>query len=314
MENKIIKILKQNHLYDETRALKIRDCNKLSEFLDTYKINHTNKQKLPNNITRDENGRIILDEIPFIPSNKKVDGRHKNTWIILNNGTKLFIKNDRKHYYNECELIIMYFLKSLNINCANYDIATFKNNELLISPSFLRNGEEIIKPFEEIPKLNEGYETLKAHNSEIHFLKTCFADRIYGNIDRFPLNFGIITGGKICNRNAQDRICPLFDNFDDNSTFFREEKYGFFPYLDKNILSCNEFINYLLEYEEIMHWVNGPLRETNLYNVVQKLCKEKNIYVDDETYSKFQNFFKDSETIINEELKNKGKSLKIKLT
>lgn len=311
MEEKAVNILKQNHLYDENNN--IFNINKEEEFFRTYKMNGSCKAKVPDNITRDSNGKIVLDEIPFIVSNKEEKGRNLGKWIILNNGTKLFLKPNSSSYFSEGELVIMYFLKSLNINTANYDIVKFHDKEYLASIGFLRNGEKLINPFKKTPSINEGYELLKKDNISTHFLKTCFVDRIYGNIDRFPYNFGIITGGKLDGKGIQKRICPLYDNFDKFSIFMREETLDYFPGLQKEYSSCEEVINTLLGYEEIMHWAHGPLRNSNLYNSAERLRKEKNIYVDSELYNDMEMFFKDSENIINGALKKRGKQFKLKL-
>ena len=94
MDDKIKTILKANHLYDKDNK-KLEDFNithnKLDEFYDTYKQNHTNKQSIPE-VKRDKEGRIILEEIPFIVSNTK---ELYINWLLLNNGTKLLIKENR---------------------------------------------------------------------------------------------------------------------------------------------------------------------------------------------------------------------------
>lgn len=312
MEEKIAKILKQNHLYDGNNE-PIFNVNKAEEFFKTYKMNAGCKAKFPENITRDSDGRIILDEIPFIVSNIKEKGRNINKWIILNNGTKLLLKANRIPYYLKGELVIMYFLKSLNMNTANYDVVRFHNREYLASICFLKNGEKIINPFKETPSIEYGYNLLKNDKISTHFLKTCFVDRIYGNVDRFPYNFGVITGSKPNVNDMKKRICPLFDNFDELTTFVRKDILSFFPGIKKEEASCEEVINNLLGYEEIMHWANGPLKSANLHASVERLYEEKKIFVDNDLYDKMESFFKDSEKIINNELKNKGKSFKIRL-
>lgn len=155
---------------------------------------------------------------------------------------------------------------------------------------------------------------MKEYNGETFFLKTCFIDRIYGNIDRFPCNFGVITGAKINGKNAQTRLCPLFDNVDLNSVLVREEKYGFFPYINNKISSCQDIFSYLLEYEEIMNFTNKQLRKSNIYKALCEMEKDKKITMDNDWYNEIQNFFKDSEYLINNALKDKGKAFSIKLT
>lgn len=310
MEENIIKVLKENNLYDKYNPLKNNSINKPNEFFKTYKINPTNKSRLPNNIIRDDKKRIILDEIPFVASNITVEGRTLSNWLILNNGTKILIKNNINNKNNTSELLLMYFIKLLNVSCANYDIGILNDKEYLISINFLKNKERIFEVFKNVPSIDKGYEKLKTYGSDIHFLKTCFIDNITGNIDRFPKNFGVIVGGKYNFKTIKGRICPLYDNADINSLFFREDKFGFCPSIGKTFSNPNEIFNYLLSYEQINAWVNSSFKKANLYNAAQMLYKEKNIYVDSGLYDMFETFFKDSESIINEELKG---NCKIKL-
>lgn len=312
MDDKIKAILKANHLFDENNNKESFDVkfNKLDEFYDTYKQNHTNKQPIPE-VERDKEGRIVLEEIPFVVSN--LEDKNIN-WLLLNNGTKLLLKKNRLKEENDFEVLMTYFLKQLDMRHARYDVATFKDEEYLVSPSFLKNKEKIILPFDKCPNIIEGYDKIKNYGGESFFLKTCFVDRIYGNIDRFPKNFGIITGAKINGRNAQERLCPLYDNAAKNSVLVREEKYGFFPYIDNEITSCKDMFSYLLEYEEIINFTGKQLRKSNIYKALCEMQKDKKITMNNDYYNKIQNFFKDSEYLINDALKDKGKASSIKLT
>lgn len=312
MDDKIKAILKANHLFDENNNKESFDVkfNKLDEFYDTYKQNHTNKQPIPE-VERDKEGRIVLEEIPFVVSNLEDENIN---WLLLNNGTKLLLKKNRLKEENDFEVLMTYFLKQLDMKHARYDVATFKDEEYLVSPSFLKNKEKIILPFDKCPNIIEGYDKIKNYGGESFFLKTCFVDRIYGNIDRFPKNFGIITGAKINGRNAQERLCPLYDNAAKNSVLVREEKYGFFPYIDNEITSCKDMFSYLLEYEEIINFTGKQLRKSNIYKALCEMQKDKKITMNNDYYNKIQNFFKDSEYLINDALKDKGKAFSIKLT
>lgn len=312
MDDKIKTILKANHLFDENNNRESFDVsfNRLDEFYDTYKQNHTNKQFIPE-VKRDKNGRIILEEIPFVVSNLE---KENINWLLLNNGTKLLLKKNRDTNENDFEVLISYFLKQLDIKHAKYDVATFNGKEYLVTPSFLRNKEKVNLPFDECPNIIEGYNKMKKYGGETFFLKTCFVDRIYGNIDRFPNNFGITADGMVNGRKAQARLCPLYDNVSKNSILVREEKYGFFPFLSNQITSCQDIFSYLLEYEEIMNFTNKQLRKSNIYKALCEIEKEKNIIMNNDCYNEIQNFFKDSEYLINSVLKDKGKAFSIKLT
>lgn len=230
-----------------------------------------------------------------------------NKWLILYNGTKLLTKGKLSQTSIENELLIMYFLRALNINCTNYDIAKIKDQIYLICPNFLNIGEKILNIFNYPLDIDKLYNTAKNNHFEVHLLKTLFTDRIYGNIDRFPQNFGIILG----NHEKQSRICPLYDNGEDECIFYREDNY--FPYIEDEKNDSSTIFNYLLGYEEVMHWLNGPGKKANLYDVAERLKREKGFTIRDKTYTKFQNFFKDSQTIINDELKAKGKSFRMNL-
>lgn len=159
MDDKIKTILKANHLFDENNNRESFDVsfNRLDEFYDTYKQNHTNKQSIPE-VKRDKNGRIILEEIPFIVSNLE---KENINWLLLNNGTKLLLKKNRDTNENDFEVLISYFLKQLDIKHAKYDVATFNGKEYLVTPSFLRNKEKVNLPFDECPNIIEGYNKMK---------------------------------------------------------------------------------------------------------------------------------------------------------
>lgn len=264
---------------------------------------------------RDENGIIDLVDEPFLVLPKEetfIDNCFK---IKLINGLKLYLNGNKNKEENILELLIMYFIKELNVSCANYDIIKFKGKEFLASQSFLKGKEKIKHIIDEIPQIDEGYKVAEEYNNHIFFLKTCFIDRIIGNTDRFPCNYGIITNRKINKRTANYKNCPLFDNVSKENIFIRDDNFFRFPYLtNRQDCACDKVINHLLDYEEIMHWISNIVRKANLEEAANRLFKEKRIYVDSEFYKKAEDFFKDSETIMNEELKNKGKSFQIKLT
>lgn len=315
MENKVIKVLKQNNLYDEKQPIELIKCNKPDEFFKIYHLNESKKNFFPDDIKRDEKGRIILDDTAFITSNINLKKENKYMhndcfWIILKNGARLLLKSINDNDYIEKELLIMYFLKSVNMNCANYDVVTLNGKTYLSSLSFLACDEKIVYPFSEPKNIKTTYEECKKYDTHIHFLKTSVLDFLYGNPDR-GRNLAIITGGKVNNRNKQDRICPLFDNGE--YSLCEYELYQF-PYVDDAMEDTKEkIINYLLSYEEIMHWLKGPVKKAQLYNSIVRLEKEKGITLSNNTYVNFENYFKDSQELINDELKSKGQSFRIKI-
>lgn len=307
---KIKEILLSNNLYDQNKPIDIEKSNNIETFFQTYH-NDPEKKKgkiLTEKAERDENGFIILENLPFIYSNK-IASNPTNNWILLNNGAKVLIKQQEEII--EKELLIMYFLKSLNVSCANYEPVLLNGKKCLATPSFLKPGEEIIMPFtNNTNNIEVTYEEAKKYRNDIHYLKTIFTDRIYGNVDRGSNNYGIIEG-KNFNKRKQSKNCPLFDN---GECIFRSRQHPLFPHLNNGSRNINETISYLLTNEEIMHWVINPMKKTNLQTIAERLKREKGFIVSDITYKNFENYFKDSEAVINEELKNKGSNKRIKLT
>lgn len=310
MKKKIIDVLKLNKLYRDDEKINLNNCNKLEDFFLTYKYNSFRKNFLPNNIVRNEKGYILLDEIPFIVSNidlkKDNENMHNNCkWIILNNGSKVLLKETNYFDDKEKELIIMYFLKYLNMKCANYDIAEFKGQDFLITPSFLTSNEKIFNPFTDFQNIVKTQEECKMLGINVHHLKTTLADIIYGNPDR-KRNFGIIVKGD------KHRICPLFDNAELSLSDYEASS---FPYIANELYEPVDIVlNYLLSFEEILNWLEGPFKNVNLLKIVENIKRDMGIEIPNETYVDFENYFKDSEYHINKALKNKGKSSKIHLT
>ena len=300
--NEVEKILKQNKLNGH-----ITKENKIDDFLKNYeRISFKKQQKfLMNTPYRDKNGFIEIENYPFISIKSCYDS--DNEWLLFNNGARAFLKSPACYEEIENELIIMYFLKSLNINCANYEPVKLNGKYKLLSPSFLDIEEKITWPYHSKLNIKETYDESIKYSNQIHYLKATFSDRLYGNSDREPFNFGILTNN---HDNSKYRICPLFDN----GEFIFERDNVRFPKLSNGKSDMDEVINYLLSYEEIMHWIIGPGRKTNLYDICERLKREKKFTVNNDTYLNFSNFFKDSEIIVNKELKSYGKSHKIKLT
>ncbi len=307
---KIKEILLLNNLYDQNKPIDIEKSNNIELFFQTYHADPEKKKGkiLTEKAERDENGFIILENLPFIYSNK-IASNPTNNWILLNNGAKVLIKHEKEEGDIEQELLIMYFLKSLNVSCANYEPILLNGQKCLATPSFLKPGEEIIMPFTDANNIELTYEEAKKYRNDIHYLKTIFTDRLYGNTDRGTNNYGIIKESFMSKR-KHPRNCPLFNN---GESIFKPRQHPLFPHLNGGSRNINETISYLLTNEEIMHWVINPMKKTNLQTIAERLKREKGFIVSDITYKNFENYFKDSEAVINEELKAKRKSPCIKL-
>ena len=303
MKGKLENILMKNNLYKDGNELFI---NKKKDFLSTYKYNDSNNHPFPNTIIRDNNGNILLDEVPFVISGIKEYGMNKPDYILLNNGSKILRKKvSDETIYNE--IIIMYLLRELEVPSANYDSAIINGKKYLVSNSFLENNETIDIAF-------TNYYNSVIHMTEIaikygikdFYLKTLFADKIYGNYDR-EFNFGMIQN----NKKSTYKPTPLFDNGE--SILKRDIPYFDTPYINSNY-DMDIIINHLLGYEEIMYWALNTVTKVNLNKAAKTMEKEKKIHIPNDIYEKLENYFKDSEDIINDEIKKKGKSFKINLT
>lgn len=302
MNEEIKRILKRNHIDTDEKLVRI---NNEDAFLKTYKYNGSKKHTFPEDVKRDENGYLVLDNVPFLSYDtydtcQKCKKLH---WILCNNGSKILVKSKDLSIY-ENELLIMYFLKELNIKCANYDIASLNGEIYLTSTCFLRNSEYLFDTFSKPLNIETCFEESRMYKSEIHYLKTLFIDRILGNMDRFPYNYKMINSTK-----GHVRIAPLFDNGE--YCFILDS--CFYPSVhEKNDIDV--VLNYLLGYDEIKDWVKKHLSSANLDKLVERLKEEKGIIVSNETYTNFENHFKDSEQMVNDELKSLGETFRISLT
>lgn len=308
MEEKVKKILQEKDLFIQDKSLDLKKSNKLNEFLENYHEDTFNNQykNFGHDLPRDNNGFIILDEVPFIYSNSSYIC--KANWLLFNNGTKVFLKEPDNSDENvvdalEQEIFIEQFLKNININCAKYEPAILSGKKYLTVPSFLNKNDTLFTIFSREISIEANQKLSETFSNEIFFLKTTFADRVYGNSDRLPRNYAIIFDGNTF------KNCPLFDNGE--ILFYRNDIY--FPKLKNGSSKMDEVIAYTLQNEEVMHWVIHTVKNANLQNIAEKLMKEKGFIISNPTYKTFESFFKDSEIIINEELKAKGKSPCIKL-
>lgn len=313
-------MIKQRYIDEKRKTLDISN-NKKDEFVNTYTPNTSNYHPFPKNVKRNSNGIILLDEIPFVVSKeedvKNLDDTCMSLWITLNNGSKIFLK-DRNYDIYLKELFTMYLFKLVKINTANYDIVSYNDKLFLASNCFLNPNEELIRlyeddnfevlpEFEEInPYIDYYVNQLKKNNSHIKFLKTVLMDYLYGNDDRLPNNFLYIKSNK------KIKLAPLLDN---GETFFSRESV-LYPMIekksDKN--DIESAFDYILNFEFIIYWLKYVVKNVNISQIPDLLKKEKGITMDNKLYSDFEDFIKESENYLNDELKSKGYSFKIKLT
>ena len=297
--------------------------NKISEFDNIYVPNHSNFHPFPDNVKRNSNGSILLDDIPFIVPNeyniKNLDDTCFSLWIMLSNGSKIFLK-DRYYEYYIKELFVMYLFKLVKIKTASYDIVSFNDKSLLASNCFLNESERLIKLFEDEdfnvlskfdevdPCIDNYVKQLMKKNNHITFLKFMLLDYLYGNIDRLPNNFCYVEN--LATKTT--KLAPAFDNAE--TCLIRKSE--FYPRIisESNENSIDFAFNYILDFECIVYWLKYTVNNINISQIPQILEKEKKISMDNKIYTDFEKFIKESENYLNDELKNKGYSFKIKLT
>lgn len=291
----INKVLKENKMLEN----EFLQSNKMQEFKKTYKLNVSNKNHFPKNIKRNKEGYIILDDIPFIMTKAKNKDGHNNTyWLILENGSRILLK-EVCHTEIISELLFKELAKKLEIQSANYDIGLLDNKIYLVSPSFLRIGEKLVDYYNlsfdnyevNVRELTDKAKKLK---QDLFVRKMLTIDMLTENEDRFPNNFRTIQSKK------NIRICPLFDNGLARGTF----KFNIIiPSINGNTDSVDVF-SYLMQNEEYKLWVLNKVLNKNLYDLNEVIRLEKGIYIDEEITKSFEESIDNGKVILLDALKN----------
>lgn len=304
--SEIIKILEKNRLYDDRSDIEI-SSNLLNVFLKTYKHNETNFNFLPNSITRDNNGYIDLSRIPFISSNNKEEGHTNKFWILLNNGSRILLKETKNIKSAELELLFDELANELNIPVASYDIGKISNTLYLISSSFLQSNEFLFDKYQfkkhkiknekielyEIKKLLEKIDNLSLRN---HLYKTLFIDRFTDNFDRIPNNLKIIMPSK------NTRICPLYDNDKCCDKDFEKKKL-YMVFSNEGKYDSENIFKFLLDNKEFSEYINNTKRNVNIDKLCTNIYNNKNILISSESINDFSNTINENEYHLKETIK-----------
>ena len=283
--NKIVNTLEQNCLYeDEDLAFRLPACNNIDAFFDKYKKNNSRVHNFPKNITRDHYGYIELDEMPFLVSNVPSDGHSKAFWILLQNGSKILLKEDE--YYNQMlELMYMELCNQLNMPCAKYDVAKFENKTYIASQSFLKQDEFLVDVYNfdkkrELLEIDYLIKRAFKYKDEERMLKTVFIDTLTNNKDRFSHNFTMISNGKGL------KPSPLYDNG------------GCCDAVDKAIYqlpsyeydNTHDYVFYgILKSGIISDWIKDGIKNINVEKIAEELQKKKGIIPDGSIFVDFNN-------------------------
>lgn len=297
MNELVIKTLEKNRLYDDNYQNVL--INKEKDFFNNYKINKTNLNPLPNNVKRNKNGFIILDDEPFIISDLKTDGHNNNTWMLLDNGSRILLKKvEENEMY--MELLFQELAKALNIPCAKYDVATLNNNNFLISQSFLSLDEYLLdyynveeKTFIDVEELIDEGKKIKQDD---HVKKTLFIDILTKHFDRFPHNFKVIIN------NDNKKVSPLYDNGLCGIGYLYKTRFTFPEY--KGSINPSNIIKFLISDEEFRNWVSNYINKINPISFKDKIKQEKGIYIDNDMNELFIKNVQENQTLTKRIIKN----------
>ncbi len=272
----------------------ILSVRELESFCDTYTSSPHNIKSLE--YKRDENGHIVLEPkdylITNIPASK---GSRAGRWYLLSNRTRVFIKNLCSMREGYSELVAQEIAKQMDIPAANYDLVQMGGLLKIASINVLEKGEELlhgsdilqvlsVKDIDSIcrcirTKIRRDYPNVSENEIQKikeDFLKITIFDKIIGNWDRNPGNWGLI----ISPDNGQVRLSP---EFDDNRALDLHK----FDY-DKDMhLNGDHNIQTLLEYclknfsnqEEFLLFVQNCVQNVNIRAACKNIQNEKNISI-----------------------------------
>ena len=243
----------------------------------------------------DENGRIKLDELSFFfcDEEKQINGYFAQNWIQVFEGDKYLLKtlitdeskNTSKEYdpdkeYQLCELnavLMPHILKQLGIPSAAYFLATYNGKNIIMSPSFLTEDEELVegdkildKKYTESTDVYMIMKKLKhTFNKQLRdqFLIQTFANKFINQTDERNRNWGVITNKKT----KETRLAPMFD-FDfcgpSDNNFARRFIYDLFT------CNLNQFIEEFYYLDSVKEFLGNVINNFDL-EAAFKECEEE---------------------------------------
>lgn len=289
MGNKIETVLEKNRIlndvYNEIYV------NKEAEFFKNYKFNPTSIHTIPDYISRNKNGFLVLDDAPFIINSFLSDGHNEALWLLFDNGSKILLKNvenDEMHM----ELLFQELANSLNIPSARYDIVIINGKTYLSSECFISVDDLIFDYYDVDRKKDIPIEGLirkaKKINQEEFVKKMLTIDILTNHKDRFPNNFRTII------RDGKQIICPLYDN--GLCGLSEKEKYVLPSYQGSN--DIEDIIFFLLKDPKYYNWClkNVLSEDASLYS--SKILEEKSIYIDKDVNDIFEKNVTEAQSLI----------------
>ncbi|MBQ2917601.1 MAG: hypothetical protein IJE59_05550 [Clostridia bacterium] len=267
-----------------TYILSVRE---LESFCDTYTSTPRNLKNV--NYKRNQNGHAILEPKDYLLTNiPATQGTREGKWYLLSNRTRVFIKNVCSIREAYSELVSEEIAKQMGIPGGSYDLIDMGGLLKIASINILETGEELIHGFDILNdpkvknidlicsslcrKLKNNYPNMSAEDIQKikeDFLKITIFDKIIGNWDRNPGNWGLIVSpdGKV-------RLCPEFDNnralslkgFDFDKDMNVDGKHNIETLLEyclNNFSNSTEFLSFV---ERCVKNVNVKDAATNILN------------------------------------------------
>lgn len=289
--NRISERLRCNSIADYYKF--ILSARELENFCNAYTDTTHNNKSI--NYPRDEKGHIVLEPKDYLLTNIPFKGTREGRWYLLSNKTRVFIKNlctDREAY---SELISEQIAKQMGIPRARYDLVTIGGLPKIASVNILETGEELlhghdilevqsVKDISYICRsiertLNKRYPNItkeKMQEIKEDFLKITIFDKIIGNWDRNPGNWGLILS-------PDDKSVRMAPEFDNN----RALNMHMFDY-DKDMhLNEDHNIKTLLEYclanfsnpDNFLEFVNTCVKNVSVRKSAENIKTEKGIQI-----------------------------------
>jgi len=289
-----------NRVAERLRCTSVEDYYKyilsvreLESFCDTYTSSPRDVKSLE--YKRDEEGHVLLEPkdylITNIPASK---GSRAGRWYLLSNRLRVFIKNICSEREAYSELVAEEIAKQMGIPAASYDLVQMGGLVKIASINVLRTGEELIHgsdilQVQSIKDINSicntihskirrnfpGVSDSQTQAIKEDFLKITIFDKIIGNWDRNPDNWGFIKSP-----DGELRLCPEFDN--NRSLNWKEFDY------DKDMhLNGDHDIKTLLEYclnnfskpDEFVTFVENCVQNVNVKKACANILDEKGISI-----------------------------------
>lgn len=275
-------------------------ANDLESFYNTYEASQQSKKNL--DYPRDESGAIILEEKDYLIPNIMRTGSCGGRWYLLSNGTEVFIKKVHRIQEAHAELVSEQIAKQMGIPHAQYDLVNLDGKKQVISINMLDEAEELTdaaniltNPREKdiealcrnLCRLIKGkYPNLQEADIQRlkeDFLKITIFDKVIGNWDRNPENWGVITSST-----GDVRMAPVFDhnNALDSRWYYDDRNYN---YRDMR-LNGSHSLDSLLEYcfsnfsnpDEFLEFVENCVGKIDVKKACQDIQEEKRISIPDE--------------------------------